>query len=232
VDESGVLADPKANREKKAPVLAALFAKASPSPTSMRAGPEYRVAMLPVLGARALVVTGDRETSQQMADDLEVWLGTRRVVYLPQQDILAFDRNSPEPALVGDFLEGLGRIKAGGEFVIVTSVAGLRQRIMAPGVLQRATLRLRCGQSLRMDVLCRLLAERGYRPAGMVAKVGDYARRGGLLDVFTVQFGIGRENLLHGLARRQHFQHDADGDARAVQRRLTETDGRVDANSI
>jgi len=54
VDETGVLADPKASSAAKAPVLAALFAKATPSKTSMRAGPEYRVAMLPVLGARAL----------------------------------------------------------------------------------------------------------------------------------------------------------------------------------
>lgn len=60
VDESGVLADPKVSREKKAPVLAAMFAKASPSPTSMRAGPEYRVAMLPVLGARALTTALER----------------------------------------------------------------------------------------------------------------------------------------------------------------------------
>ncbi|MBI5157963.1 MAG: xanthine dehydrogenase family protein subunit M [Acidimicrobiia bacterium] len=54
VDDTGVLADPAASREAKAPVLAALFAKATPSKTSMRAGPEYRAAMLPVLGARAL----------------------------------------------------------------------------------------------------------------------------------------------------------------------------------
>ena len=54
LDESGVLADPAATDEEKAPHLDRLFVDASPSPTSMRAGPEYRVAMLPVLGARAL----------------------------------------------------------------------------------------------------------------------------------------------------------------------------------
>jgi carbon-monoxide dehydrogenase medium subunit len=54
LDESGVLADPGATDEEKAPHLDRLFVDASPSPTSMRAGPEYRVAMLPVLGARAL----------------------------------------------------------------------------------------------------------------------------------------------------------------------------------
>ena len=36
-----------------------------------------------------------------------------------------------------------------------------------------------------MDDLGAQLAQRGYRPAGMVAKVGDFARRGGLLDIFT-----------------------------------------------
>ncbi len=60
IDDSGVLADPDASESDKAPVLAALFKDASPSPTSMRAGPEYRLAMLPVLGARALQAAIDR----------------------------------------------------------------------------------------------------------------------------------------------------------------------------
>jgi CO/xanthine dehydrogenase FAD-binding subunit len=54
VDESGVLADPTVTDEEKEPHLNRMFAEASPSPTSMRAGPDYRLAMLPVLGARAL----------------------------------------------------------------------------------------------------------------------------------------------------------------------------------
>jgi carbon-monoxide dehydrogenase medium subunit len=54
VDESGTLADPAAPAEAKAAVFERMFAGASPSPRSMRAGPEYRLAMLRVLGARAL----------------------------------------------------------------------------------------------------------------------------------------------------------------------------------
>lgn len=53
-DQSGVLADPAATDEAKAPILEAMFAAASPSPRSMRAGPAYRLAMLRVLGRRAL----------------------------------------------------------------------------------------------------------------------------------------------------------------------------------
>lgn len=59
-DESGVLADPDAPDEVKAPVLDRMFADASPSPRSMRASPDYRLAMLRVLGARALQTAIDR----------------------------------------------------------------------------------------------------------------------------------------------------------------------------
>jgi carbon-monoxide dehydrogenase medium subunit len=54
IDESGVLADPGASDESKAAVLERLLGGAKPSPTSMRASPEYRLAMLRVLGRRAV----------------------------------------------------------------------------------------------------------------------------------------------------------------------------------
>lgn len=60
LDESGILADPGAPDEAKAPILEEMLAGASPSPRSMRAGPEYRLAMLPVLGKRALATAIER----------------------------------------------------------------------------------------------------------------------------------------------------------------------------
>jgi CO/xanthine dehydrogenase FAD-binding subunit len=53
-DDTGVLADPAAAAEARAAVFERMFAEASPSPRSMRAGPEYRLAMLRVLGDRAV----------------------------------------------------------------------------------------------------------------------------------------------------------------------------------
>jgi carbon-monoxide dehydrogenase medium subunit len=55
-DPSGILADPAASAEDRGRVLDGLFAAASPSPTSMRASPEYRLAMLRVLGLRAVEI--------------------------------------------------------------------------------------------------------------------------------------------------------------------------------
>jgi CO/xanthine dehydrogenase FAD-binding subunit len=54
VDDSGLLADPGASEAERAVTLEHLLAAANPSPRSMRASPEYRLAMLHLLARRAL----------------------------------------------------------------------------------------------------------------------------------------------------------------------------------
>jgi CO/xanthine dehydrogenase FAD-binding subunit len=56
----GVLADGAADDDAKAALLEEIFATASPSPGSMRASPEYRRAMLRVLGRRAVGIAAAR----------------------------------------------------------------------------------------------------------------------------------------------------------------------------
>jgi CO/xanthine dehydrogenase FAD-binding subunit len=53
-DDGGVLADPAAAPEARAAVLEELLSQATPSPRSIRASPDYRLAMLRVLAMRAL----------------------------------------------------------------------------------------------------------------------------------------------------------------------------------
>jgi CO/xanthine dehydrogenase FAD-binding subunit len=61
VDRTGTLADPAAGDDAKAAILEEMFAPASPSPRSMRSSPEYRLAMLRVLGRRALAIALERQ---------------------------------------------------------------------------------------------------------------------------------------------------------------------------
>lgn len=59
-DETGLLADPSAQESEKTERLEALLADASPSPRSMRASPDYRLAMLRVLALRAVATAIER----------------------------------------------------------------------------------------------------------------------------------------------------------------------------
>jgi CO/xanthine dehydrogenase FAD-binding subunit len=60
LDATGTLADRGSSAEARAAIFERMFADASPSVRSMRAGPEYRLAMLRVLGRRALATALDR----------------------------------------------------------------------------------------------------------------------------------------------------------------------------
>jgi carbon-monoxide dehydrogenase medium subunit len=61
VDEIGVLADDAASDDAKRARLEELFVDASPSPNSMRASPDYRLAMLRVLGHQAIDAATQRQ---------------------------------------------------------------------------------------------------------------------------------------------------------------------------
>lgn len=60
VDTSGALADPAAPESARRTVLDRMLHDASPSPGSMRASPEYRLAMLQVLALRAAAIARER----------------------------------------------------------------------------------------------------------------------------------------------------------------------------
>ncbi len=66
-DTTGVLADPSAPDVDRASILERMFVDASPSPRSMRAGPDYRLAMLRVLGWRALATATSRLAAEERA---------------------------------------------------------------------------------------------------------------------------------------------------------------------
>ncbi|HOX25670.1 MAG TPA: transcription-repair coupling factor [Candidatus Krumholzibacteria bacterium] len=135
--------------------------------------------------ATALCVVPTRDGALQLADDLEAWLGQDEVVYLPQPEVLVYDRKSPDPAIVGDLLLGLDRLRGPQPVLAVTSLYAARQRVIAPQTLTRSILRLEPGQALDVEAFGAELVRRGYRPAGMVARPGDFARRGGLIDIYA-----------------------------------------------
>lgn len=63
-DDSGVLANPAADPERRDSVLAELLGQATPSARSIRAGPDYRLAMLPVLARRVITTAIERHAGR------------------------------------------------------------------------------------------------------------------------------------------------------------------------
>ncbi|MCU0731192.1 MAG: transcription-repair coupling factor [Hyphomonas sp.] len=107
---------------------------------------------------------------------------------LPGWDVLPYDRISPTPSVAARRCAGLARIAryeaAQGPLLVVTTAGSLVQRVPPLETLRRASFSIRKGQSVRAAELTDYLAFNGYVRSSTVREQGEYAIRGGIIDIF------------------------------------------------
>ena len=107
------------------------------------------------------------------------------VVSLPTRDVLPFQNLSPHPEIQEQRAVALWKIATGGVSIVVAPIASTALRLPSAeyyGDLARAVRR---GEPLEMDPLLRHLNTVGYASADVVDMPGQYALRGGILDVYS-----------------------------------------------
>ena len=104
----------------------------------------------------------------------------------PAWDCLPYDRVSPNPALVSERIATLARLleKPTGPRIVLTTVNALVQRVPPRSAFAGASLELRANGTVQPEKLARFLEANGYGRAGTVMEPGEYAMRGGIIDVF------------------------------------------------
>ncbi len=136
-----------------------------------------------------LVVARDNHTAQQLEADLHTLLGgdpSLPVLQLPDWETLPYDRFSPHPDIVSQRLATLARLPELTRGIVVVPVATLMQRLAPRSHVLGNRFDLKVGQRLDLDAEKRRLESAGYRHAPQVFDPGDFAVRGGLLDVFPM----------------------------------------------
>ncbi len=105
----------------------------------------------------------------------------------PAWDCLPYDRVSPNPAIVSERIATLARLLGGGRRgprIVLTTVNALVQRVPPRHVFRGASLALAAGGTVQPEVLARFLEANGYGRADTVMEPGEYAMRGGIIDIF------------------------------------------------
>lgn len=112
-----------------------------------------------------------------------------QLVHLPAWDCLPYDRVSPHPSVASARLNGLRRlIRPGGQqgpLVVLSTVNAMLQRVPAREQVARSQMTLQPGQRIPQSDLINVLAENGYEHTDIVMEPGEFAVRGGLIDVFS-----------------------------------------------
>ncbi|MCK8614819.1 transcription-repair coupling factor [Gordonia sp. C13] len=137
--------------------------------------------------APLLVVSANgREADDLTAELAELLDDPDAVAQFPSWETLPHERLSPSADTVGQRLAVLHRLANPGDNplrVVVTTVRSLVQP-MAPGLGEVATVTLREGIEVDFDGLLAQLVEMAYERVDMVGRRGEFAVRGGILDVF------------------------------------------------
>ncbi len=108
--------------------------------------------------------------------------------FLPEAELAAVENILPDPEIAAERLALLGKLgREHGPHVIVTTRASLDQPAPERGTLQAASLQLRRGMSLAMESLLEKLAVAGYERAVQVTTRGQFAVRGGIVDLYSWQ---------------------------------------------
>ena len=138
----------------------------------------------------ALVVVGDDRAAREMAADLKAWLAPRRVRYYPSRGVAYESHLAPPPHLVGlrvaalDALLGDGAAAPGAERpVVIVSAVALSEKVPDPQLRPRS-FTLKVGELLDLDECAAELVAAGYERVDQVEERGQFAMRGGLLDVY------------------------------------------------
>ena len=136
--------------------------------------------------ARAVVIVPDESAMRALADVAPTFAPELDVVTLPAWDCLPYDRASPSLRVMAERLAALNALQAprkGPQLLVVTANAAI-QRVLTPFRIRQLTRRLAPGERIDRDKLVRLLSDNGYQRTDAVADAGDFAVRGGLIDVF------------------------------------------------
>jgi transcription-repair coupling factor (superfamily II helicase) len=138
-------------------------------------------------GRPALVVVGDDRAARDLAGDLKAWLAPRRVRYYPSRGVAYESHLAPPAHLVGLRVAALDALLDPGgadeQPVVVVSAVALSEKVPDPE-LRPHSFTLRVGELLDLDDCAAELVAAGYERVDQVEERGQFAMRGGLLDVF------------------------------------------------
>ena len=132
-------------------------------------------------------IARDDKRMAAVKDALAFFAPDLRVEIFPSWDCLPYDRISPNSGISASrlsFLTDLAQDTAE-KYIILTTVNAAMQRVPTRSILSSATFQAQVGQRIDLNKLYSFLSKMGFSKNSNVSEPGDYAVRGGIIDIFA-----------------------------------------------
>jgi len=146
---------------------------------------QQRIEAAPDDAASIVFVARDGRRLQRMAEILTAMLPGHTVLTLPAWDSLPYDRVSPNNVTIAARMSALAALTTGSKGAIVlTAVNALVQRLPPRDVVETMSFSAAAGRIVDSEKLIAWAANNGYLRVPTVRESGEFAVRGGLVDLF------------------------------------------------
>ncbi len=131
-----------------------------------------------------LIITGSELKAKELAQDLGCFLKNRVCLY-PSKDIIFYSADVKSGDIVKNRFEVIARLLNGEALTVVLSVEALFDRLVMPDIFKNYILKLKVGDTVNLQEFEKKLVFMGYERCDMVEGQGQFAVRGGIMDLFS-----------------------------------------------
>ena len=144
--------------------------------------------IIKVRGGLSVFVARDGSRLSAFVDAMSFFSPGLEIIAFPSWDCLPYDRIGPSAGVAAQRMTTLARLGQGisgpRPTLLVTTVPAIIQRTPPISAVRDATYATKIGQVVEISVLERYFAINGYQRASTVSEKGEFAFRGGVIDVF------------------------------------------------
>lgn len=133
-----------------------------------------------------MVVTYNENRAKQISDDLKFLSAEETVSIYPAQDVLFYGADVRSADITVERMMIKNALLQGDKVTIVTSVEALVKKTMTKESLAGSILEFEVGQIIELTELQKSLVQMGYERTSLVENVGQFAIRGGIIDIYPV----------------------------------------------
>jgi transcription-repair coupling factor (superfamily II helicase) len=135
-----------------------------------------------------VIVAETPSQADEIFDDLRFLTPGNQPRYFPQRETLPYEDAESHVEIAGQRIEALNRLLSGRTRLLVTTARALAERSALPTVAGSFGLEIAAGDEVRLAELAARLADMGFDRVHTIQALGEFAVRGGIVDVFP--FGV------------------------------------------
>ncbi len=132
-----------------------------------------------------LFITADDKLAEDYLDDLHILVSAQAAAFLPDLEVLPYEERSPHYTIRAQRVECLAAAVNYEPRIFCVSIRSFLRKIVTREVFAKNIISLTRGEDYNPDILVSNLVGMGYTSVPQVSRVGEFARRGGIIDIYS-----------------------------------------------